>query len=210
VPPVTMPPVTMPPVTVPPVTVPPPVLDVPAACKSGPGAWDIKPSSSATKQLPGGSITVTVSPCVAFRGESFHYTASISGPYQARFGAVDSSPVEIVPFVYPDLASTAGWDLSSATWTCGGPMFVPQEQSVPAQDWTGTTIYRGVMSGTGLQTVRVLSQWWWLNYNDAALPGITQPPGWNYVCVANTEEDLHFDLPVITIDADRPPNLPIS
>ena len=57
---------------------------VPDVCRAGASPWVVKPSST-TVALGGGTITVTVSNCVAFRSETyFTYTVSSSGPLHVQ------------------------------------------------------------------------------------------------------------------------------
>jgi len=195
----------LPPVTVPPTTLPPFPFDVPQVCKFGPGSRDIKTSTTQTKQVPGGSITITVTPCVAFRGESFTYTAALSGSLEARTASLPN-PVELFPFTVWD--PSLGWDLRSTSTDCGGPLLSSTNPDPPSRVWSGVSPYRGPVTGALVQDARVQVQSWWPHYepNQSPLGG---PPN-GYVCVLHDNTDTFFDLPIVVIDANRPPGFPIS
>lgn len=199
----TLPSVPLPPITVPVDTVLPPDFEVPLVCKFGPGPWDLKTSSSVTHFVPGGTITVTATPCIAFRGETFRYTASIDAPIQARFANAENYTIDFALFGY-DTYDT-GWELTSAPWTCGGPVFVPESQPTPSQVWSASTAYHGTTTGFGLHTANVKVQYWWLHYVETTMNSPDK-----YMCFEDEQPIFTIDVPVVVIDADRPPGFPLE
>jgi hypothetical protein len=160
---------------------------VPEVCRGGPNPWDDKAASSTTVSVAGGgTITITIDPCVIFARETFSYHVSITGPVDIWISRPDD----------PNSGEVVSPRLS-----CPQNAMLTEQPVDLSRTWTSeraTTLHYWPPQGDGVTPVTIPVSW--TTYG--SVPSHVSPQV--YHCTQTGRGVANVTVPVVIEHTERP------